>query len=205
MLRYDEQRLTDALARATAQGRRLFAVRAAERLFALYEDFAARAKRGDPAVLRQALDAAWDAVADDAPSEELERWQGIAESLVPDEEDDGWVAEQAYGENAAAAVAYSLRARIGDDPKEAGWAGLQVYEAADYAAQRQLEELDLNQPGAEDELAARPVVQEALQAIDDDLAAALAAGPALDDIAAHKREAREGGRRLAALVRDRGA
>ncbi len=158
---------------APARARALFAASCAERLFGLYE----RA----PGQLRAALEAAWE-------GEDVARWQQVAEGLVSDEDP--------YGENAAAAVAYALRTWMTDEPREAAWAARQVYEAADFAAQRQLEELDLNAPGAEDQLADRPVVQEALAGIADDLAAALAGTPAAD----LRRAAREGSARLLALV-----
>ncbi len=183
-LRYDEPALLERLTAAPARARALFAAACAERLFALYE----QAGRGDPERLRAALDAAWDGV-------DVERWQAVAEELVPAEDDD-WVIATAYAENAAIAVAYALRARATDEPQEAAWAALQVYEAADFAAQRQLEELDLNVPGAEDQLADQPVVQEALAGIAETLTAALADTPAAE----LRRAAREGSDRLLALI-----
>ncbi len=169
---------------APARARALFAAGCAERLFALYE----HAGQGDPERLRAALDAAWD-------GDDVARWQAVAEELVPAEDDD-WVLATAYAENAATAVAYALRTRATDAPQEAVWAARQVYEAADFAAQRQLEELDLNAPGAEDRLADLPVVQEALAGIAEDLAAALANTPAAE----LKRASRAGSARLLALV-----
>jgi hypothetical protein len=163
----------ERLAAAPSRARARFAAACAERLFGLYED--------PPERLRAALDAAW-------AGEDVVRWQAVAESLVPDDDP--------YGENAAAAVAYALRTWATDDPQEAAWAARQIYDAADYAAQRQLEELDLSAPDAEDQLADRPVVQEALAGIDETLIAALA-GAGADEL---RRDARAGSVRLRALV-----
>jgi cation transport regulator ChaB len=195
-LRYDESNIVARLSELSPRARTLFAASAAERLFALYEWYAERASRADPAKLREALDLAWSAVGTDVPEDDVARWQDIAEELVPDEEDEGWTEQTAYGENGAAAAAYALCVARTGDPQEAGWAGLQLYEAADYAAQRQLEDLDLNEPGAEDALADQPVVQAALQAIEDDLAAA-ERETAIDEA---RGRAREGGLRLAELA-----
>ena len=172
-LRYDEPALLERLTAGPARARALFAASCAERVFGLY----ARA----PERLRAALDAAWE-------GENVARWLQGAEALVPDDDP--------YGENAAAAVAYALRTRATDEPKEAAWAARQVYEAADFAAQQQLESLDLNAPGAEDQLADLPVVQEALAGIADSLSAALADTPAAE----LRRAAREGSARLLALL-----
>jgi hypothetical protein len=185
--------LVRRLAAASPADRAAFATAVAERLFGLYARYAERTGTTTDD-LRAALDEAWDAAAGEPSPEDLARWQDIAEGLVPDEEDDGWVDESAYGQNGAAAVAYALRTHLGGDPQEAAWAARQLYDAADYAAQRQVEDLDLNDPRAEDTLLATPVVQEALAGIEQDLAGAVEDGAAL------RARAQEGGVRLAALV-----
>ena len=83
------------------------------------------------------------------------------------------------------------------DPQEAAWAARQLYDAADYAAQRQIADLDLNDPRAEDALLATPVVQEALAGIEQDLAGAVEDGAGSEAL---RPRAQEGGERLAALV-----
>ena len=196
MRRYDEAALVARLAAASPRARALFAALIAERLFPLYEHFAATADDGDPARLREALDTAWAALDGDVPAAELEREQAVAEALVP-AEDDGWHTTSAYGQNAAAAVAYALRTRLTDDAQEAAWAARQAYDAADYAAQQQLEDLAFSDPGAEDALAGRPVVQEALAGIDADLAGALSDPPPVPEL---REDARRGGTRLVELA-----
>lgn len=197
MLRYDEPTLLDRLTLASPRARALFAALVAERTFGLYEYFAERSGQGDRDSLRAALDAAWEAI--DGEPRELERLQEVAEDLVP-EEDDDWVLESGYAQSAAAAVAYALRTRLTDNPQEAAWAARQLYDAADYAAQRRLEDLDLNEPGAEDALADQPVVQAALAGVEADLDAALADPPPAE-IPRLRDEARQGAEALVQLVR----
>jgi hypothetical protein len=197
--RYDEAALARRLADVPAPARAAFAAAVAQRLFALYTRYA-DATGTSPQELGDALDGAWDALASAAETQRLEHWRDLAEALVPDEEEEeeGSVTESAYGQNAAAAVAYALRTQLADDPQEAVWAARQLYEAADFAAQHQIPDLDLNDPGAEDALASTAAVQEALAALEEDLAAV--AGGAPDDVADVRRRARDGADRLAALV-----
>jgi hypothetical protein len=78
--------------------------------------------------------------------------------LLPSEED-GWDEEtQPYAEDAAAALAYALRARLTGDPQEAAWACRRVYEAADHFV---IATTGLPVGGSEAErvLLAHPVVQ----------------------------------------------
>jgi uncharacterized protein YjaG (DUF416 family) len=200
-LPFDEPVLVARLAQAPDRARALFAASIAERLLPLYDAYGESAGRGETALVRAGLEAAWQAATGDVAAPELEAWQTRVEALVPDDHDAGVTAETAYCENAAAAVAYALRAAAAvDDPREPAWAALQLYEAADYAAQQQLADLDLNRPGAEDELAATPVVRAALQAVEDDLAAATGAVRDDADVARLRRDARDGGLRFLLAV-----
>jgi uncharacterized protein YjaG (DUF416 family) len=200
MLRYDESTVLERLGNGSSRTRALFGALTAERLFPLYELFAERAGQGDPGRLREALDTAWGAIdgvlVDPA---ELERQQEAAEDLVP-EEDDDWVTESGYAQNAAAAVAYALRTRLTDNPQEAAWGARQANDFADYVAQRQLEDLEFSDPGAEDALADQPIVQEALAGIEADLATALK-DPPPDELPALRDQARKGGQTLVELAR----
>jgi hypothetical protein len=199
MLRYDEPALVRRLADLPEQARALFADAIAQRALALYELFAARSGQGDPAQLRAALDASWDEVAAPPDLDALAGWQAIAEELVPHDDDDDWVDESAYAQNGAAAVAYALRTRLGGDPQEAAWAARQLYEAADYAAQRQLPDLDINDARSADALLSTPIVQEALAGLNADLEA-VGGELAPADLERLRFEARAGGERLAAMV-----
>jgi hypothetical protein len=127
--------------------------------------------------------------------------QKAAEALVPNEDDESWVEALAYGQNGAAAVAYAARVAQTDDLKDALRAARQVYEAADYAAQHQLPELDLNSASADVRLQSTPVVQQALAGLLEDLSRVKSMGGAVKEFAPQACEqGRRGGRLLAELV-----
>ena len=200
MLQYDEADLVRRLAAMSKPARVMFAAACAERLQPLYQRFHDLTGQGDPDNLAATLDAVWRVALAGRDQEGLAQWQSLAEDLVPDEEGDSWTPESAYGQHGAAAVAYAVRTWLADDPADAGWAARQVYEAADYAAQ-QRPELDLNEPDAEQEVLAQPVVQEALAGLAADLAAVDHANHELAGVAAQLREqAHDGGERLARLA-----
>jgi uncharacterized protein YjaG (DUF416 family) len=190
----------ERLGNGSARARALFAALIAERLFPLYALFSERTGQGDRARLREALDAAWAAI-DGAfvDPAELARLQDVAEELVPAEDDD-WVVESGFAENAAAAVAYALRTRLTDDPQHAAVTARQAYDVADFVVQRQLEDLQFDDPGAEDAMAGQPIVQEALAGIEADLAAALG-DPPPDELPLLRDQARKGGDTLVELAR----
>ena len=51
---------------------------------------------------------------------------------IPGDEQDTKKEPAAYAQDAAASVAYTIRARLEDDPQEAAWAARRAYEAVDY-------------------------------------------------------------------------
>jgi uncharacterized protein YjaG (DUF416 family) len=186
----------ERLGSGSARARALFGALMAERLFPLYELFAERSGQGDPARLREALDAAWAAV-DGAfvDPAELQRQSDVAEELYPAEDDD-WVAESGYAQHAAAAVAYALRARLTDDLRLAALPARMSSELADYVAQEQIDG-----PGFDEEaLDNQPIVQEALAGIEADLATALG-DPPPDGLPLLRDQARKGGDTLVELAR----
>ena len=63
--------------------------------------------------------AAWDVAS--GVRADVGTYQAEAEAMVPSDEH-GWTLETGYGQNAAAAAAYALRAWLTDDPQEAAWA-----------------------------------------------------------------------------------
>lgn len=201
MLRFDEESLVVELSRLPLASRVMFAASCAERLRPLYRRYQEASDEANPDQFDAALDAAWGAALGAMPRERVSAWQVVAEGLVPDEDDEAWVAEYAYGQNGAAAVAYALRTALTGEPQEVAWAARQVYDAADFAAQQQLPDLDLNRAGAEDELLSTPVVQEALAGLRDDLLS-LQPGdlPAERTLADARERARQGGLRLSQLV-----
>ena len=82
-------------------------------------------------------------------------------ALIPDEDDGPWIPEQAAGEDAGAAVAYALRCRQNGRGQEAAWSARRAYEALDHYVINH-EDIDVNLPGAEEEVLAHPVVQSEL-------------------------------------------
>jgi hypothetical protein len=165
---YDEESLRTRLAGLDRMQKTAFAAACAERLWPLFVRYAERAA-GDVAPLESVLQDTWRAAQGDGG--DLASAQEIAEEMIPSEDDDGWVHEMGYGQSAVAGIAYAVRTWLTDDPQEAVWAARQVYEAADYAAQHALPELDLNAAGAEQQFHESAFVQEALSALGEDLSA----------------------------------
>lgn len=166
MRTYDEGALVARLALLTRAQRTAFAAACAQRLLPLFKRYVSATGEGSFDALSETVAATWR-VASGADLD-LTSAQAVAESMVPSD-DGAWVFEMGYGQNAAAAAAYATRAWLLDSPQEAAWAARQVYEAADYAAQRELPGLDLNAPRAERTVIESPVVQAALSGIWGDL------------------------------------
>jgi len=191
---YNEEQLAAESRQLSRSARAVFAAACAERLWPLVERYATSVPMpaGQVQVLRRALDAVWDVVC--GTSADLVGVQETAESLVPREDDD-WVLEAGYAQNAIAAIAYAARAWLTDDPQEAVWAARQVYEAADYGAQQRDGSIQkLYSAAVEEELLESTVVQAALEAISDDLEAAR-----VDSAANMRRRSRAEARAFAGL------
>lgn len=109
----------------------------------------------------------------------MQAMEAEATSMVPDEDDDGWVLESAYGQNGAAAVSYALSTWRTDDPQHAVWVALQVYEVADYAFWQANPNADANEDGP---VLRSEFVQTALSAIDQALDAVASGPPLWDDL-----------------------
>jgi uncharacterized protein YjaG (DUF416 family) len=127
----------------------------------VYRWFHDRTGQGDPAALEQALEDLWTAVKGEGRSpESLESQQHVAEELVP-HEDDRWVDECAYAENATAAVAYAIRSWLTGSAQEAAWAARQLYDALDYRVTNR-DDLDLNAPRVHELIDADQLIQREL-------------------------------------------
>lgn len=154
MLRYDEDRLVRALAKIPAWHRAAFAAACAERLFPSYISFRELASRRNVGALEGILKRAWDSLFVSLLDVEQTR-ADLAQCmlLIPDENDEPWSEEQPYAENAATAIAYTLRALDSGEAQESGWAARCAYEALDYHITHRL--------GIEDEeqIVAHPLVQ----------------------------------------------
>ncbi|TDW31098.1 uncharacterized protein DUF416 [Cryobacterium psychrophilum] len=178
MRTYDERVLMARLEPLDRRKRTAFAASCAQRLSPLFERYAQAA--GVPAAadrLASILAAAWDLTSQ--PAGEVMAMEADATSMVPDEDEDGWVPESAYGQNGAAAVSYALSTWRTDDPQNAVWAALQVYEAADYAFWQANPDADPNEDGT---ALRSEFVQAALSAIDQDLDAVASGPPSWDGL-----------------------
>jgi uncharacterized protein YjaG (DUF416 family) len=132
---YDEATIKARLDALPQDQRVLFACACAERLLPLYAWFASKTGQGDPDGLREALDIAWGVRPGLAPGNEVDSRRGSIEGLVPDDNDADWSVWSPLAQNAAAAVAYSLRTWLSGDSQNGAWAARQLYEAADYLLQ----------------------------------------------------------------------
>ena len=101
MRTYDEHALLAKLELLDRRAKTVFAVSCAQRLFPLFERYAPAVRA--PALserLAEIVAAGWDLAA--TPMGEVQRMEAEATSMVPDEDDDGWVRESAFAQNVAA-------------------------------------------------------------------------------------------------------
>lgn len=169
-MNYQEDELVARLATLDRSAKTAFAALCAEWLFPVYAKYADVHRVTEAARLRSLLEGAWAASAG-VPIDGI-RMSDQAESLVPgeDEESSG-VLQTVVAQNAAAAVAYALRAWTTDDPQEAAWAARQVYEAADANFWSTSPELEFT-PATEMQALSSLVVRDSLEVIERSLVAA---------------------------------
>jgi uncharacterized protein YjaG (DUF416 family) len=171
MLHHDEAALVHDLAQVGIRSRVAFAASCAERLFPAYVAFCERAGRGDRITLGEILERVWQHLRGDEMSiEQLHAELSRCMALIPGEDDEPWVDEQPYAEDAASAIAYTLRALDSGEPQEAAWAARCAYEAADHHVMHRL--------GVEGEpqILAHPVIQAEFSRQRGDLDELLGAG-----------------------------
>lgn len=179
MLNYDEELLMLRLEPLDRSAKTAFAAACAQRLMPLYDRYARQV--GDSSLqqrLAVIVSAAWAAAS--GRDVEASRLEADAESMVPDEDDEGWTASRAYAGNAAAAAAYALRAWLTDDPQEAVWAARQLFDAADLAYFQANPGLSFVTEEENKASLESPVVQSAISAIQRDLEAIEKATPWFD-------------------------
>jgi hypothetical protein len=169
-LQYDEAEIIERLKYLPVRLRAAFALLAALRILPTYARFHTRTGRGDPSALTALVERLWrDVRGEWMTAREAQAVADQAMRLVPSEED-GWDEDsQPYAEDAAAAVAYGLRARLTNDPQEAAWAARRVYESADHFAVTVSRQTSGNHPD-EQAILAHPVVQAELARQTRDLA-----------------------------------
>jgi uncharacterized protein YjaG (DUF416 family) len=168
LLHFDEPNLIVRLAKLPNELRVAFAALCAERQLPNYARFSARSGLGDPSVLKEALVSIWEDVQGRPVSNA--RLEAILErcmALIPNGDEDT-EEETAYADDAAAAVAYTIRARLAGDPQEAAWAARRAYEAVDHFIVSQLNSTIVERD-QEGNIASHPLAQAELMRQQDDL------------------------------------
>ena len=151
--------MTRKLAELPPRLQAAFAAACAERLFPAYVDFWKRAGRGDQVALAATLERIWKNLLGDGAmgTGDIRAEPSRTMELIPGESDEPWVSEQPYGEDAASAVAYTLRALDSGAPQEAAWSARRAYEAVDHHVMHRLgiadDERVLSHPLVQAELA----------------------------------------------------
>jgi len=175
MIRYDEPLLVKHLNRIAPPLRVAFAASCAERLFPAYVRFSEQTGRGNPRILRSALDRLWTALVDQAISaSDLATEIDSCMAQIPREDEGDWSPTRAYAEDAAAAIAYGLRVLNKGDSQEAAWAARRVYEALDHFVIN-TSGVDGDGPDVEEQVLQHPLVQAELKRQRRDLEALVVA------------------------------
>lgn len=130
---FDETDLVGKLNGLALLPRVAFAAACAERLFPAYEAFSELAGRGDARALGDMLARIWrDLLGQKMDPDELQANVDRCMALIPGEDEEPWLDEQPYADDAASAVAYTLRALQRGDSQESAWAARRAYEALDH-------------------------------------------------------------------------
>jgi len=119
-----------ALDRARAAA---FAAMCAELLAPVWPRYCELTHRSEPTLLERTLDDLWAAL--DGSGTELRARLGPLESDAPDEDDDPWVFESGYAQNASSSTIYAVQVWLEGEAQRAEWAARQVWEAADLTAE----------------------------------------------------------------------
>lgn len=163
MLEYDESAIVVRLDRIVPQLRCAFAAACAERIRPAFDLYVDRADLEKTDVLEVALDVSWKALKDQRfVRSEVESLLEKCMDLLPHEDEGIWSVERASGEDAVAAVAYTLRSLLTEQSQEAAWSARRVFEALEYYVRR---ELDAKQNGSakEQEILKNEIIQEELR------------------------------------------
>ena len=128
---YDEAALKERLSHLDKRAKTAFAAACADSLVPLQERYWSRAEESaNESRARDILDSVWGAVSKD---------NAVVSSLASEaaafgpSDDEPWLFDMGYAQNAAAALAYAIRTWLSDDVQEAAWAARQVCEAAEYS------------------------------------------------------------------------
>jgi uncharacterized protein YjaG (DUF416 family) len=168
LLDYDENELAEKLGRLSIPHRTAFAAAIAERLLPAYLPFTQRTGRGNPAALKELLDDLWGDLEGHTATTKQEQGIELCMSLIPDEDQEPWVTEQVYADDASAALVYALRSRKDGQVQDVVWAARRSYDALDHFVTN-LEGVDVNEPGAEQRVLSHHLVQAELSRQQRDL------------------------------------
>ena len=107
------------------------------------------------------LQDSWEDVQDAVPpdSQKLLSRIGLAMSLIPSERDSKpWIPQQAWAEDAGAAIVYALRCLLTGQSQEGAWAARSAYTALDHFVRSQ-QDKNASQAGAEEQVLSHPLIQ----------------------------------------------
>lgn len=159
---FDQAKVLDLLDSLSCPARAAFAAACAERLLPFYSLYSSQSEKGDPAALQSAISALWaDLLGSRLADTEIERHAMACLALVPPEDEEPWIPEQALADDAAAAATYALRCRLHGRSQDAALAARRAYEALDHFVMNS-EDIDLNDPGAEELVLASVLIQQEL-------------------------------------------
>jgi uncharacterized protein YjaG (DUF416 family) len=132
MIRFDEQDLVRQLQRMPNRLGVAFAAACAERQFPNYLRFSNATKHGNPNLLMRALRCVWDDIEGSSESPTLLREHlALCMSLLPSDDKGDFFRLAYYAEDAVAAVAYAIEARLRSEVEEAVEAARRAYAALD--------------------------------------------------------------------------
>lgn len=138
-LHFNEPDLVAQLATLPSKLRVAFAALCAERQLPNYIRFSERSSWGNPNILKKALESIWqDVQGQPLTKAQLETILERCEPFIPTGEEDT-KEETAYAEDAATSVAYTIEARLTDDPQKAAWAARRAYAAVGHFMMSQLD------------------------------------------------------------------
>lgn len=159
ILRFSDESLKKELNRITVLRRVVFAAAVAERLLPAYVTFSQKTGRGNPHLLTEILDRLWrDIDGTKMDLEELQKNIDLSMELIPQEDEGPWVPDQAWAEDAAAAVVFALCTRQDGKSQNSVWAARRAYDALDHFITT-LEDIDPSTAGAEERILSNPLIQ----------------------------------------------
>jgi len=160
ILRFNDESLKKELDRIAVPLRVVFAAAVAERLLPAYVSFSQKTGRGNPHLLTEILDRLWrDIDGIKMSPEELQQNIDLSMELIPQEDEKPWIPDQAWAEDAAVAVVYSLCTRQNGKSQDAVWAARRAYDALDHFVTTQ-EDIDPSTVGAEERILSNPLIQQ---------------------------------------------